>query len=74
VYDGECFVNQYLFADDKDILIKCLSSSGNCQAVISFTELEAALTRDFEDVGTASAAGRCLSILKGRSIRCVHLL
>lgn len=46
VYDGECFVNQCLSAGDKDIPVRCLGSSGNCQAVISFTELESALTRD----------------------------
>jgi len=46
VYDKECFVNQCLSAGDKDIPISCLGSSGSCQSVISFTELEAALTRD----------------------------
>lgn len=46
VYDRECFVKQCLTAGDKDIPINCLGSSGSCKAVISFTELEAALTRD----------------------------
>ena len=46
VYDKECFVNQCLSAGDKEIPIRCLGSSGSCQAVISFPNLEAALTRD----------------------------
>ena len=46
VYDRECFVNQCLSTGDDNIPIRCLGSSGSCQAVISFTELEAALTRD----------------------------
>jgi hypothetical protein len=46
VYDKECFVNQCLSASDKEIPIRCLGSSASCQAVISFSELEAALTRD----------------------------
>ena len=45
-YDRDCFVNQCLSADDRDIPIRCMGSSGSCQAVISFAELEAALTRD----------------------------
>ena len=46
VYDRECFVNQCLSAGDKDIPIRCLGSSGSCQSIISFAELEAALTCD----------------------------
>jgi IBR domain, a half RING-finger domain len=46
VYDKECFVNQCLSTGGKDIPIRCLGSSGSCQAIISFTELEAALSRD----------------------------
>lgn len=46
MYDRECFVNQCLSADDKSIPIKCVASSGRCGAVISFGELEAALSRD----------------------------
>lgn len=46
IYDRECFVNQCLSADGKDIPIKCLGFSGKCQTVIPFTELEAALSRD----------------------------
>ncbi|MCJ1252186.1 hypothetical protein MMC30_009426, partial [Trapelia coarctata] len=46
VYDRECFINQCLSAGDEHIPIKCLGSSGDCQAVIPFPELEAALTRD----------------------------
>jgi len=46
VYDRECFVNQCLSAGDENIPIRCLGSSGGCQAVISFIELESALTRD----------------------------
>ncbi len=42
VYDRECFANQCLSAGDKNIPIRCLS----CQAIISFSELESALTRD----------------------------
>ena len=42
VYDRECFANQCLSAGDKNIPIRCLS----CQSVISFGELESALTRD----------------------------
>ncbi len=45
-YDRDCFVNQCLSAGDKDIPIRCMGSSGSCRAVISLTELEAALTRD----------------------------
>lgn len=45
-YDRECFVNQCLSAGDKDIPLRCMGSSGSCQAIISFAELEAALTRD----------------------------
>ncbi|KAL8836355.1 MAG: hypothetical protein Q9176_006365 [Flavoplaca citrina] len=46
VYDRECFVDQCLSAGDENIPIRCLGSSGSCQAVISFIELESALTRD----------------------------
>jgi hypothetical protein len=46
VYDRECFVNQCLSASDENIPIRCLGSSGSCQAVISLIELESALTRD----------------------------
>ena len=46
VYDRECFVNQCLSTADGNIPIRCLGSSGSCQSVISFTELEAALARD----------------------------
>ena len=46
IYDRECFVNQCLSAGNEEIPIKCLGSSGSCRAVIPFTELEAALTRD----------------------------
>lgn len=46
IYNRECFVNQCLSAGDKDIPIRCLGSSGSCQAVISFAKLEAALTQD----------------------------
>ena len=46
IYDQGCFVNQCLSASDNDIPIKCLGASGSCQTVISFTDLEAALTRD----------------------------
>jgi len=46
VYDRECFVNQCLSAGDENIPIQCLGSSGSCQAVISFVELESALSRD----------------------------
>ena len=46
VYDRECFVNQCLSAGDDNIPIRCLGSSGSCQAIISFSELESALTRD----------------------------
>ena len=45
-YDKECFINQCLSAGDGNIPIRCLGSSGSCQAAISFTELEAALTRE----------------------------
>ena len=45
VYDKECFVNQCL-SSDENIPIKCLGSAGNCQAVISLTELDSTLTRD----------------------------
>ena len=45
-YDLECFVNQCLSSGDEHIPIKCLASSGDCQAVIPFPELEATLTRD----------------------------
>ena len=46
VYDRECFVNQCLSAGDDNIPIRCLGSSGSCQAVISLMELASALTRD----------------------------
>ena len=46
VYDLDCFVNQCLSAEDHDIPIKCLGSSGACQAIIPFSELEACLSRD----------------------------
>ena len=42
VYDRECFQNQCLSAGDNSIPIRCMG----CQTVISFTELEVALTRD----------------------------
>ena len=45
-YDRDCFVNQCLSTADEAIPIKCLGSSGNCQAIISFSNLEDALTRD----------------------------
>ena len=45
-YDRECFVNQCLSTGDEAIPIRCLGSSGNCQSVISFPNLEDALTRD----------------------------
>lgn len=45
-YDRECFVNQCLSAGDENIPVTCLGSSGSCQAVLSLTELEAALNRD----------------------------
>ena len=45
-YDKECFVNQCLSTADEAIPIRCLGSSGNCQAIISFPNLEDALTRD----------------------------
>ena len=41
-YDLECFTNQCLSADAKDIPIICL----HCQAPIPFSELEAVLTRE----------------------------
>lgn len=46
VYDRDCFINQCLSADDHGIPVKCLGALGNCQAVLSFLSLEAALTRD----------------------------
>ena len=46
VYDRECFINQCLSDRDENIPIRCLGSSGSCQAVISLIELESALTRD----------------------------
>ena len=45
-YDRDCFVNQCLSTADEAIPIRCLGSSGNCQAIISFPNLEDALTRD----------------------------
>lgn len=45
-YDRECFVNQCLSAGDGAIPVRCLGSSGNCQSIISFPNLEDALTRD----------------------------
>ena len=45
-YDKECFANQCLSAGDNEIPIRCLGSSGKCQAIISFAELEDSLTRD----------------------------
>ena len=44
-YDRECFVLQCHSAGD-NVPISCLGSSGSCQTVISFAELEAALSRD----------------------------
>ncbi len=46
VYDKECFVNQCLSTSDEVIPIRCLGSRGNCQAILAFTDLEAALSRD----------------------------
>ena len=46
VYDKECFVNQCLSTSNEAIPIRCLGSSGNCQAIMAFTDLEAALSRD----------------------------
>jgi len=46
MYDKDCFVNQCLAAGDEHIPIKCLGSSGGCQAVIPLSELQAVLTRD----------------------------
>ena len=46
VYDKECFTNQCLSAGDKEIPIRCLGTSGSCQATIPFAELDAALRRD----------------------------
>ena len=45
-YDKECFLNQCLSTGDEAIPIRCLGFSGNCQSVISFPNLEDALTRD----------------------------
>ena len=44
VYDLDCFVTQCLSCSE--VPIKCLGSEGSCQSVISFANLEAALTRD----------------------------
>ena len=45
-YDRDCFVNQCLSTADEAIPLRCLGSSGDCQAIISVPNLEAALTRD----------------------------
>ncbi len=45
-YDKEYFANQCLSAGDSNIPYKFLGSSGTYQAIISLTELSAALTRD----------------------------
>ena len=45
LYDKECFVNQCLPTGDENVPIRCLGSSGSCQAIISFAELESALSR-----------------------------
>ena len=45
-YDTECFANQCLSSGDENIPLKCLGSLGKCQAILSFSELETALTRD----------------------------
>ena len=57
IYDKECFVSQCLAAGDGNIPIRCLGSSGSCQAILSFEELASVLTRD------------CLEKLLDRSFR-----
>lgn len=44
-YDRDCFVGQCLAAGDLDFPIKCLGSSGKCQTIIPYYELETHLTR-----------------------------
>ena len=45
-YDKDCFVHQCLSGGDDKFPVQCLGSLGSCQAVISFTDLERALSRD----------------------------